>query len=294
MKISQLLVSIIVVLAGGAIAMFSADQKKVMDIVTTTHGGGSQVADAEASGLRKLNSELDTEVARISGERVEAIKASENARNEMRDHRDKRNDSEAKLEADKKTLADTKAKVKAVTDSVEQIRASYNAALETLQATGNIDVPSASGFAEVMEAIKSVVDREAERAKTLAAQLEEETTVREAAMQKLAKEKVELARLDNINDRFFKNYVHNADEFMILAADTHWKFVVFQAGADSGLVAGDSTPLLVKRGDTVITPVRIISIKDGQVLAEFDPEQLPAGLRPEVGDRAFRMKPLGN
>lgn len=294
MKISQLVISILVVLLGGAVAMYSADQQKAMNIVTAAHGGGSQVSDADATGLRKANQELEAEAARIVGERSEAIKRSEAARVEMRDRRDKRNDAEAKLAADKQTLADTRKKVDAVNESVEQIRTAYNAALEQLRASGNVEVPTASSFAEVMDAIKSVVDREVERTKTLTTQLEEQVTLREAAMQKLAKEKVELARLQGINDRFFKNYVHNGDEFTILAADSHWRFVVFKAGADSGLVAGDATPMLVKRGETVITPVRIISIKDGLVIAEFDPEKLNAGLRPEIGDRAFRMKPLGN
>ena len=294
MKISQLVISILVVLLGGAVAMYSADQQKAMNIVTAAHGGGSQVSDADATGLRKANQELEAEAARIVGERSEAIKRSEAARVEMRDRRDKRNDAEAKLNADKQTLADTRKKVDAVNESVEQIRTAYNAALEQLRASGNVEVPTASSFAEVMDAIKSVVDREVERTKTLTTQLEEQVTLREAAMQKLAKEKVELARLQGINDRFFKNYVHNGDEFTILAADSHWRFVVFKAGADSGLVAGDATPMLVKRGETVITPVRIISIKDGLVIAEFDPEKLAPGLRPEIGDRAFRMKPLGN
>lgn len=294
MKISQLVISILVVLLGGAVAMYSSDQQKAMNIVTAAHGGGSQVSDADATGLRKANQELEAEAARIVGERADAIKRSEAARVEMRDSRDKRNDAEAKLADHKANLDGTRKKVDAVNESVEQIRTAYNAALEQLRASGNVEVPTASSFAEVMDAIKSVVDREVERAKTLATQLEEQVTLREAAMQKLAKEKVELNRLNGINDRFFKNYVHNGDEFTILAADRHWRFVVFKAGADSGLVPGDSTPMLVKRGDTVITPVRIISIKDGLVIAEFDPEKLAPGLRPEIGDRAFRMKPLGN
>lgn len=294
MKISQLVISILVVLLGGAVAMYSSDQQKAMNIVTAAHGGGSQVSDADATGLRKANQELEAEAARIVGERAEAIKRSEAARVEMRDSRDKRNDAEAKLATDKQNLQDTRKKVEAVNASVEQFRAAYNASLGQLRSSGNVEVSASSGFAEVMDAIKGVVDQELERTKTLAAQLEEQTTLREAAMQKLAKEKVELARLQGINDRFFKNYIHNADEFTILAADSHWRFVVFKAGADSGLIAGDSTPLLVKRGDTVITPVRIISIKDGLVIAEFDIDKLAAGLRPEIGDRAIRMKPLGN
>lgn len=294
MKISQLVISILVILLGGAVAMYSADQQKAMNIVTAAHGGGSQVSDADATGLRKANQELEAEAARMVGERSEAIKRSEAARVEMRDSRDKRNDAEAKLADHKANLDGTRKKVEAVNASVEQFRAAYNASLSQLRASSNAEVSASSDFAVVMDSIKEVVKQERERSKTLDDQLQEQVTLREAAMQKLAKEKVELARLQGINDRFFKNYIHNADEFTILAADSHWRFVVFKAGADSGLIAGDTTPLLVKRGDTVIAPIRIISIKDGLVIAEFDIEKLTAGMRPEIGDRAIRVKPLGN
>ena len=63
---------------------------------------------------------------------------------------------------------------------------------------------------------------------------------------------------------------------------------------ESGLVPGDATPVLVKRGGVVITPVRIIAVSNGMVVAEYDPRKLMPGVRPELGDRAFRVKPLGN
>ena len=118
--------------------------------------------------------------------------------------------------------------------------------------------------------------------------------MREAATEKLAKEKVELNRINGINDRFFKDYMKNGDEFALLAVDMRWRFVAFKVGTDSGLVAGDSTPLLVKRGPVEVVKLRIISIKDGMVTAEFDPKTLAPGVRPQVGDLVFRQKPLGS
>ena len=70
--------------------------------------------------------------------------------------------------------------------------------------------------------------------------------------------------------------------------------MVFNVGPESGLIAGDATPLLVKRGDVVVAPLRIVTISKGMVVAEYDPKQLVPGVRPEVGDRVFRVKPLGN
>ncbi len=293
MKVSQLVISLLVLLMGVGLIMYSADQQQVMDVLVATHGGGPQVADADATGLRKLNSDLDAEVARISGERSAAIEATEGARVEMRDARDKRNDAEAKLAADKAENEDLKLKVESATKTAVQLRDTYNAALSKLKAEGSLDADT-SDLGALVEAVKAVVDRENARKKDLETQLEEEKVVREAATEKLAKEKVELNRINGINDRFFKDYMKNGDEFALLAVDMRWRFVAFKVGADSGLVAGDSTPLLVKRGPVEVVKLRIISIKDGMVTAEFDPKTLAPGVRPQVGDLVFRQKPLGS
>lgn len=293
MKVSQLVISLLVLLMGVGLIMYSADQQQVMDVLVATHGGGPQVADADAGGLRKLNSELDAEVARISGERSAAIEATEGARVEMRDARDKRNDAEAKLAADKAENEDLKVKVESATKTAVQLRDTYNAALAKLKAEGSLDADT-SDLGALVKAVKAVVDRENARKKDLETQLEEEKVVREAATEKLAKEKVELNRINGINDRFFKDYMKNGDEFALLAVDMRWRFVAFKVGADSGLVAGDSTPLLVKRGPVEVVKLRIISIKDGMVTAEFDPKTLAPGVRPQVGDLVFRQKPLGS
>lgn len=293
MKVSQLVISLLVLLMGVGLIMYSADQQQVMDVLVATHGGGPQVADADATGLRKLNSDLDAEVARISGERAAAIEATEGARVEMRDARDKRNDAEAKLAADKAENEDLKVKVDSATKSAVQLRDTYNDALAKLKSEGSLDADT-SDLGALVEAVKAVVDRENARKKDLETQLEEEKVVREAATEKLAKEKVELNRINGINDRFFKDYMKNGDEFALLAVDMRWRFVAFKVGADSGLVAGDTTPLLVKRGPVEVVKLRIISIKDGMVTAEFDPKTLAPGVRPQVGDLVFRQKPLGS
>ncbi len=293
MKVSQLVISLLALLMGVGLIMYSADQQQVMDVLVATHGGGPQVADADATGLRKLNSDLDAEVARISGERSAAIEATEGARVEMRDARDKRNDAEAKLAADKAENEDLKVKVESATKTAVQLRDTYNAALSKLKAEGSLDADT-TDLGALVDAVKAVVDRENARKKDLETQLEEEKVVREAATEKLAKEKVELNRINGINDRFFKDYMKNGDEFALLAVDMRWRFVAFKVGSDSGLVAGDTTPLLVKRGPVEVVKLRIISIKDGMVTAEFDPKTLAPGVRPQVGDLVFRQKPLGS
>ena len=58
--------------------------------------------------------------------------------------------------------------------------------------------------------------------------------------------------------------------------------------------SGIARAALDRGSEDNITVLRITSIKDGQITAEFDTDALPAGLRPAVGDRVFRLKPLGN
>lgn len=294
MKISQLLASILVLLAGGAAIMYSADQQKVMDVLIAAHGGGQQVDASSATGLRKMNQDLDAERGTVSSERAAAVKAVEANRIEMRDSNSKRDEAQAKLDEHKAFLSDVRAKVEAMNESVEKVRVAFNNALAEMKNTEGLTVDASADFASVLESIKGVVEREEQRTQEITERLNDWQAARAAATEKLAKEKVELNRLTAINDKFFNDYSKNDDEFPLLAVDSRWKFVVFNVGPDSGLIAGDANPLLVKRGDEVITELRIVTISKGMVVAEFDPAKLPAGVRPELGDRVFRVEPLGN
>jgi hypothetical protein len=294
MKISQLLASILVLLVGGAAIMYSADQQKVMDVLIATHGGGQQVDASTAGGLRKLNQDLDGERGAVSSERAAAVKAVEATRVEMRDSHTRRDEAQATLDGHKAELKEALAKVEAMKESVEKVRTAFNEAVAEIKSSEAISVGASAELTEVLESIKNVVEREQKRTEELNERLNDWQAARAAATEKLAKEKVELNRLTAINDKFFTDYTKNDDEFPLLAVDPRWKFVVFNAGADSGLVPGDATPLLVKRGDVVIAKLRVISIANNQVIAEFKSEDLPAGIMLEVGDRVFMQKPIGS
>lgn len=294
MKISQLLASILVLLAGGAAIMYSADQQKVMDVVIAVHGGGQQVDASSATGLRKLNQDLDAERGTVSAERAAAVKGAEAARVEMRDSMVKRDEAQTKLDEHKGALDGVRRKVEAMKKSVEELRSSLDAALAEIKSSASLDVGEGASPEAVLASIRAIVEREQKRTEEITEKLNDWQAARTAATEKLAKEKVELNRLTAINDKFFTDYSKNDDEYPLLAVDSRWKFVVFNVGPDSGLIAGDATPLLVKRGDVVVAPLRIVTISKGMVVAEFDPKQLQPGVRPEVGDRVFRVKPLGN
>ncbi len=295
MKISQLLVSVLILLAGGAAVMYSADQQKVMDVMIATHGGGQQVDASSATGLRKLNQDLDAERGTAAAERAAAIKAAEAARVEMRDSQVKRDEIQAKLAEHKASLDDVRAEVKAMQSKVKTLVDAFKTAMADIKSSEALNVDATvDDFAPVMEAIKEEVKRQEAITEEQNKLLEDYTELATKKREELAALKVELNRLTAINDKFFTDYNKNDDEYPLLAVDSRWKFVVFNVGQDSGLIPGDSTPVLVKRGNVVIAPVRIVSISNGVAIAEYDIKKLTPGVRPEVGDRAFRVKPLGN
>ncbi|MBR2145805.1 MAG: hypothetical protein IJ956_09720, partial [Akkermansia sp.] len=246
MKISQLLASVLVLLCSGAAIMYSADQQKVMDVVIATHGGGQQVDASSATGLRKLNQDLDAERGTVSAERAAAVKAAEAARIEMRDSVVKRDEIQAKLEDHKSSLDGVRAEVKAMQVKVEALKESFNKAMAKITSSDALQVDASADFGEVLESIKSVVKAQEERAGKLNEELSEADAKCKKATEELAAKEVELNRLTAINDKFFTDYNKNDDEYPLLAVDARWKFVVFNAGPDSGLVPGDATPVLVK------------------------------------------------
>ncbi len=292
MKISHLIIVILVAGLGAAGIKYTLSQRDVMDVIITAHGGGPLVEDMNATGLRKARIDVDVQAATAATERADAVKASDSARLEMIDSLNNRNDSQSKLDRDKDELADWQGKVQRAHDRVKQIEAEFQAAVTELQNVPDLGEETELGTA--MEKLKTVVEQERERNKELVADLADKVAVREALTEKVARETAEHLHIKGINDKFFENYTKNKDEFEILAVNSRWNFVVFNVGKESGLVAGDSTPLLAKRGDTLLANLRIVSITSDQVIAEYDPAQVPAGLSIQVGDRVFRQKPLGN
>ncbi len=292
MKISQLI--IVVILAGlGVMGIkYSMDQSKVMNLLIAAHGGGPLVEDADATGLRKEKAALTLEASTAATQRADAVKASESARIEMTDMRNKRDDAKTQLANDTNERDEWVEKAKPAEKRLAELKEEYEKVSSDLK-----NIPQLDGETDVtaiMESLREIVANAKEKQQKLTEDLEARKQVTEAATKKVAGETVEFERVKAINDRFFANYTKNKDEYPILAVDTRWNFVVFNVGKESGLVAGDTTPMLVKRNGTLLAKLRIVSVTSGQVIAEYDPAQLPAGLRIETGDLAFREKPLGS
>ncbi|MBQ1960681.1 MAG: hypothetical protein II349_04080 [Akkermansia sp.] len=284
------LTSIILILGLGIFGYtLCSDQAATMNLAVGASGGSS---DSEPTGLRQTNKDLEVEVATISKERADSLKQQKDAFVMMQRSVEERDTAERKLEENKESRTEWEEKVKEAQARVEEVnkeRETVMATLRSMPALGSdIDLASA------VEKLASVVEQEKKNQEQMKKDLEEKAVVRESATKKVAKAQAELDRMTEINNQFYRTYTKNSDEFSILAVDPRWKFVVFNAGKDSGIVAGTTTPMLVKRGSEPVITLRVVSVSGGQVIAEYDADQLPKGLQLEVGDKVFRQKPLGS
>ncbi len=285
MKIAPLLAIILTLGLGVAGFMYSSQQQTTMKLVI-----GAAAGPDGTTGLKAVNQNLEGSVASISGERKKAIEAAAEAVTMLQRSAEELSAVENALAAEESKLEDMKEKVKGAKANQEAIQKE----LDELLAFFRTLLPNVSDLNEAVSTLKSTVSENKELVSTLSTELESKVTVREAAAKKVAAATTELEKLDGANRRFEDEYRKNDDEFTVLAVDARWKFVVFNAGKDSGIVAGDSSPLLVKRGDAMIAKLRVISVTGGQVVAEFKSEELPAGVMLEVGDRVFMQKPIGS
>lgn len=287
MKIAPLIAIIVTLGLGVAGFMFSSQQQTTMKLVVGVAGGPDG-----SGGLKAVNQSLDGNVASISGERKKALEVCAEAATMLQRSAEELAQAESELSSQESALAAMKEKVKEAKSRQDEIQAELDALLAFFRSLPALS--SVSDLNEAVSTLESTVNEEKEKASTLSSELESKVTVRDAAAKKVATETAELERLDGANRRFEEEYRKNDDEFTILAVDPRWKFVVFNVGKDSGIVTGDSNPLLVKRGDVMIAKLRVISITGNQVIAEFKSEELPAGVMLEVGDRVFMQKPIGS
>ena len=153
------------------------------------------------------------------------------------------------------------------------------------------DLSAVADLSEAVETFQDVVKNAKEKKEELVPELESLVTAREAATKKVADETTELARLDKINRDFEANYRKNAQEYVVRVVDPARNIIIFTAAKDSGLVAGDTTPLIVKRNKTTIATLRVESIKNNEVVAKYT---VAPGQKIRVGDNIIHEKPHGS
>lgn len=293
MKISQLVLVLLVLCLGGAGLYYSLEQQKEYELIVALHGGGPQIEDADAQGLRKESKALTSTQATLAESRSNALAEAKAVKITMRDMRATSEETGRQLDEANKEIAAQERRYTAAQEKLKKIADSIAAAAEQASQSSLKIEPDAS-LPDIVEAIKQEVTRLTNEQKELAAEKEDLTTLLAAAREKVAKEEVELANLRKQAADTRKRFIENEDEYSVAAVDNRWNFVVINVGPNSSLGVGDDNQLLVTRDGNSIARLRIVSIDGGQVVADFDPAQLKKGQRIEIGDRAIRVKPFGD
>lgn len=286
MKISQLITCAVALTAASFAILYSYQQNVTMSMLIRARG------ESDQAGLRK-------EVVQAKSESLAAISAREEAgkkQNKAKKDMDTARKAFEKARSDnyqaKKDWLAKRDELVEVEKSLAKAKKAHDSFFEFLRSLP--DMGTVNDAKDAVENLTSVINNEKEKEKTLSASLEEKKTLLTAALAKVATERAERDRWEEINNTFFQNYCKNEEEFVIINVKPDWRVVEFYAGENSGLVAGDSTPLIVRRGNKSVVALRIVSVRDGIVTAEYRAEDLPKGVRLRKGDIVIRQKPVGD
>lgn len=245
---------------------------------------------SEPSGMVLTNKNLDSEAATIAKSRADALKVNEEARVMM-------NKATEDLHAAQSTLEEHTAQRDAALARLEEAKATFAEIKEqndrVLAAMHNIPQLQNAELTEAVGILENTVKEFNDDYDRIINELDKTIKQREKLGQEIGELTVDLTNKLDTNKRFLDNYRRNNREFIIEAVDPRWHFVIFNAPEDSGLYAGDSEPLLVKRGATSIITLRVVSVSGGKVVAEYDEKALPPGMQLEVGDQVIRLRPFG-
>ena len=116
-------------------------------------------------------------------------------------------------------------------------------------------------------------------------ELEETQTAVVAAKETVADKENSLSRLNRTLSERRDGIIRNTQESTVVAVNPDWGFAVVGAGSEQGLSADQQ--LLVKRGNTYIARLAIVSLEDNQVIADIVPDSIAPGARVLPGDRVI-------
>lgn len=294
MKITHIALVSLVLLLSFAGIKYSMDLQKVMTLTVNTHGGGS--LKETGAGLLQSKSELDIEINEIAQQRADAVKLSEEKRLVMADKGVKCDDAKATLAAKVESLAVAENNVQEAEARLNELNDNYNKAIAELkEGVGErlrefADEENVSVF---IDALNTFVQEEQAKLAALKTTLEEREVLRKAIIDRLAVSTTKSKELEATDAKFRAEYARNANEYVIDAINTRWHFVIFTASENSQLIPGDTIPLLAKRGDVALNKLKIQKVNGRQIIASYNPEDVPAGLSIQVGDRVYRQFPIG-
>lgn len=294
MKITHIALVSLVMLLSFAGIKYSMDQQKVMTLIVNTHGGGS--LKKTGAGLIQANKELDIEINEIAQQRANAVKVSDEKRLIMADKHTKCDDSQAVLATKVEALAIAETNQQEAEARLTELNDNYNKAIAELKhGVGDrlrefADEENVSVF---IDALSTFVQEEQAKLAALNTTLDEREVLRLAIIERLAASDTKAKELEAMDAKFRAEYARNANEYVIDAINTRWHFIVFTASENAQLIPGDTIPLLAKRGDVALNKLRIQKVNGRQIIAAYNPADVPAGLSIQVGDRVYRKYPIG-
>lgn len=139
--------------------------------------------------------------------------------------------------------------------------------------------------AETPEEIEAAINQLQQDKIALDKELEEVQTAVAAAEESVASKEDALTRVNKTLSDRRDGIVRNTLESTITAVNPDWGFAVVGAGRAQGMSA--EQPLLVKRGNTYIARLAIVSIEDNQLIADIVPDSIAPGARVLPGDRVI-------
>ncbi|MCC8021000.1 MAG: hypothetical protein LIO63_03305 [Akkermansia sp.] len=295
MKILHLIIVLLVLCISAAGLYYSLEQQKQYELIVQLHGGGAQIDDNDAQGLRKEEQSLTAAQDVLARNRSKAIADAKASKMLMRDMRDQRNETDRQLTEANKELDTQQKRYEAIQRELKKIVDTINASIEQVRAAESfLSLDPDASLPDLVNSIKEQVNQLVDRNKELQAAKEDLAVRLTGARDKVAREETELSNLKRQLAENRSLIRENEDEYVIAAVDNKWNFVILNIGRDSSLSVGESNQLLVKRNGTSIARLRLVSVDGGQAVADFDPQQLKQGQRIEVGDHAIRIKPFGD
>ena len=287
MKILPVVLSVTVLGLSVGAWYYSDQQQSIMNMAVKVSGGA-----AEQDGMSAIVSSAKTEVSEASVAASEAAKGAEAQYLQLTGPGaaiEKRQAAERKLQEDTDYRDGMAAELKTTQANHAAAQAEAEAMLATMRERE--DLASVSSLSEAVETFQTIVEDAKEKKQELTNEHESLVTAREAATKKVADETTELARLDKINRDFEANYRKNEREYVVNSIDAGRSIITFFVPKDSGLVAGDSTPLIVKRNNTTVATLRVESIKNGEVVAKYTNV---GRYKIQKGDNIIHEKPHGS
>ncbi len=176
--------------------------------------------------------------------------------------------SEAELPRRQEKIARQEAEIKDYDETVAEIQD----ILKDVDATTPEEIEAAINQ---LQQDKLAVDKELEEVQTAVAAAEESVASKEQSLDRVNR---------TLSDRR-DGIVRNTSESTVTAVNPDWGFAVVGAGRAQGMSADQ--PLLVKRGNTYIARLAIVSLEENQLIADIVPDSLAPGARVLPGDRVI-------